>query len=131
MQTIENWNNFNSESGADVFKYVKFPTVQCTAAHFGNSTRSKELFDSWAGFSLLCPDIKMDQKIKLYGQFGDMETKHFSFKVNKCQNTTENGNHCHPSNEIDQYVHDASMRVWVIQRNAEMGQLSTNPYYVS
>ena len=103
-QTFEDWYNYDPETGTGAYKDVIFPTVQCTEEHFGNTTRSKELFDSWASFSLLCPDIKNDSSIKFYNKYGDMVTQHFTFTIEKCQNTTENNNHCHPPEEIDRYT---------------------------
>lgn len=60
-----------------------------------------------------------------------MITKHFTFKVDRCVNTTENGNYCHPAEEIDRYIKDATMRAWMVQNNAEMYQLAKDPYFIS
>ena len=46
-----------------------------------------------------------------------MINKHFSFRIEKCKNTTLNKNHCHSPHDIDEYIKDTSVHGWVIQDN--------------
>lgn len=60
-----------------------------------------------------------------------MATKHLTFKVEKCVNGTHNGHHCHSPQAIEDYIMETSITGWVIQWNAELEDISSEPYFVS
>ena len=39
------------------FTTTKIPVRECRQSDFGTSARAIELFESWAGFILACPDL--------------------------------------------------------------------------
>jgi len=45
---------------------------------------------------------------------GAMQSKSTTFSVEKCKNTTENNNFCHPQELIDEYVKDMTVDFWTI-----------------
>ena len=109
-----------------------YRAVQCSQEYFGNSSQARELFESWRGFSLICPDLDAHEMIKLQNTHGDMFNKHFSFRVERCVNSTANGNNCHSDEMIDQYISDASINGWVLQNNLVMrDKMHHNPIYKS
>ena len=45
------------------FKELRYPVRRCHQNDFGSSTKAKELFDSWNGFILVCPDLKKEDRL--------------------------------------------------------------------
>ena len=39
------------------FPEIEIPTKDCTQEDFGEGEDNKKIFDSWAGFTLICPDF--------------------------------------------------------------------------
>jgi hypothetical protein len=44
----------------------------------------KDLFDSWAGFSLICPDVSEESDFFLHGNQASMVSENFEFIIAKC-----------------------------------------------
>ena len=126
-QTDENWHVDDITDNEAIFKRKKFPAVQCTKDHFGNTTRSLQLFNAWKGFSLFCLDTPYMNQIKFFNEHGEMINKHFTMRVERCENTTTNGNFCHSPERISEYIEDASVHGWVIQDNVVMREELEHP----
>ena len=61
VQGVDDWYN----PVPSAFKRTYYPTRQCTQDDFGDDQESIDLFNSWAGFSLFCPDIPDGVDLKL------------------------------------------------------------------
>ena len=76
------------------------------------------MFDSWAGFSLICPDLKDDQDFLLEGNQALMISQNFEFRIAKCDDArrTERGESpCNPDRDaIEKYVRDIQIDAWAV-----------------
>ena len=43
------------------------------------------MFDTWIGFSLLCPDLPAGEGLTLLGTPSSMISKNFSFNIKRCK----------------------------------------------
>lgn len=59
----------------------------CTLEDFGTDQVSADLFYSWNGFMLLCPEMtnKDGKNLTLNGAWGMNQTSRIEFRVNRCQ----------------------------------------------
>ena len=124
---VEDWNIEDTTDLAKVFTRKTYSTVHCKPEHFGTTKRARELYDSWAGFSLFCINFDSIDSIALFDQHGEMFNKHFSFQIDRCINSTHNKDHCHSNEMIDDYISDASMHGWVIQDNLMLRDKPSHP----
>ena len=69
------------------------------------------------------------EKISFYNEHGEKYNKHLTMRVERCVNSTENNNHCHPNSMISDYLSDASMHGWVIQDNLVLRDTDHEPIY--
>lgn len=116
VQGSENWYQANPK---DFIKKNSTRARQCKLEDFGDGKESLGYFESWTGFSLLCPDVDNHDFI-LQNTLGSMISKYLSFEVRRCVNTTENGNWCHSPQEIDDYLSKSSVEFWTIQTHVDM-----------
>lgn len=54
---------------------------------------------------------------------------YLTFEVNRCTNTSENKNWCHPDYEIDEYLAKASIETWTIEKRVDMNKYYEEPSY--
>lgn len=75
-------------------------------------------FESWAGFSLICPQ-SVDFKIK--GDPSSMISNKMVIQIKKCNNETleEGEERCAPIEVIDEYVRDINVDTWVLHENVD------------
>jgi len=60
---------------------------RCIQEDFGIDEHSKEIFDIWDGFLILCPVTEgLKEKLKLWGHRGMMKTSTFDFRIGRCVN---------------------------------------------
>ena len=103
--------------------------MQCRPEHFGNTERSLQLFNTWAGFSHFCLEVENADKIKFYDEHGELFNKHLTMRAERCVNSTENDNHCQSNDYISDYLKDASLHGWVIQDNIVLRNIDSEPIY--
>ena len=65
----------------------------------------------------------------MWHTLGDMHSKYVSFEVRRCVNSTENGNWCHPDEEIDEYLKNASIEFWTVQTKVDMKKIDEAPLF--
>ena len=44
------------------------------------------------------------------------------FSVERCVNSTKNGNHCHNPDEIDNFIEDIFVDYWAIEYNIDLSK---------
>ena len=76
-------------------------------------TSLKNLFASWKGYMIMCPEVENKdwKKLKLNGAKGMMKTSSITLRVERCNEE----NFCESDAEIDKYISDISIQTWVIQ----------------
>ena len=63
------------------------------------------MWDSWAGFDLICPDIpEGDEGLFMRGDAAAMVSNVFSFEIDRCINGTDIV--CKKPEEIEAYIND-------------------------
>ena len=53
----------NNDYNTRTFDKIRYPVKQCEASDFGSTERHKELFDTWKGYFIVCPDLGADGKL--------------------------------------------------------------------
>jgi len=48
----------------------------------------EKYFNVWNGFSLICPDLKDDERFFLVGDSSEMVSSKYSFQIEACNNKT-------------------------------------------
>ena len=86
MQSSEDWYQTDNSK---IYGRNATRAKQCTVADFGDEQDKIDIFESWAGFSLLCPNLE-EYDFKLQNTLGNNITKYMSFEVRRCVNSTEN-----------------------------------------
>ena len=67
------------------------------------------MFEGWAGWSLICPDLKEGDGFVLHGDSASMKTQNWEFKINRCNDTLQKEmkrKPCHPKEEMDEWIKD-------------------------
>jgi len=115
---IENWEKSNP------YTFIKYPSRECQVRDFGQDQKSVKFFNSWKGFYMLCPDVNQvnatkkyrsqEQPLYLDGVLGGMQAESVQFSIERCKNTTENKNHCHSVEDIDEYMQVMTVDYWTI-----------------
>ena len=76
------------------------------------------MFDSWKGYSLICPDYS---EFKLQGNLAQMISQNIEMRLSKCQED------CSP--EMDQYVKDIQIDTWAIYEKIDLAKREGKPVY--
>lgn len=65
----------------------RVPAKWCTQEDFGNDDYDIEMFNSWLGFGIICPDFKNDSSFTLYndGLYYKYSTVNINFDI--CNST--------------------------------------------
>jgi len=95
---MEDWNNPDKP-----YKKIKYRGRHCKQEDFGTSKEDINLYESWSGFSLHCADMSTN-KLELESVSGSMVNKNIVISVERCQNSTENNNHCHSNQDINDFI---------------------------
>lgn len=66
------------------FSTQRYPVKQCQEKDFGHSEKAKELFASWAGFILVCPDIDDPNALSFQNTAADMISRSVTVEFNYC-----------------------------------------------
>jgi hypothetical protein len=66
--------DWHKPEGEGRFKYVDYSVRQCVQADFGTGPKAVTFFETWAGFSLLCPDLPEGVSLVLQGNTASMVT---------------------------------------------------------
>lgn len=75
---------------------------------------------------------KEDQKnINIVHRKVPYKESYLNIYVVKCMNTTENNNHCLPSDEIDQYLREKNLYIVLYSESVSTDNFSKNPIYSS
>ena len=90
------------------FKELRYPVRRCHQNDFGSSTKAKELFESWNGFILVCPDLKKEDRLKFEGDLAAMVSKSIGVKFEMCT-----GEKC--ANDKVEWLKDVQIDTWVVE----------------
>ena len=104
MTYVQKINDFNKME----FTESRVNVHECKEEDFGNTTKSKELFDSWKGFYLACPDLDADNPLILRGDPSAMESKVLGVKFEIC-----NSDDC-ASDKLE-WLKDLQIDTWVLE----------------
>lgn len=89
----------------------------CTKEDFGTDDRNmgEKIFNDWAGFLLLCPDLKKPDDLQVFGDPSSMVSKAVVFNIDQCnpEKAKKRGITCKNQTEIDAYVKDIQADTWV------------------
>lgn len=118
MQQTEDW----TQDKDNVYKYDNYAARDCIKEDFNEYEEDVQIFESWAGFKLLCPDLREDSRVQLYNKLGDMYAKSFVFSIEKCVGTTPNGEECYGDTEIEKFISDLSIDFWSIESFPNWGE---------
>lgn len=82
--TIE-WVNQKADWNQDSpFTYDTYKSKICEESDFGDDEKAKELFASWKGFTLICPETKAFDNIEMLGDKGSMKSKNIVINFKRC-----------------------------------------------
>jgi len=98
--------------------YIPFKV--CTQEDFGEDAISKEYFEMWAGFELICPKFAKDGGFFVQGEPVSMVSSTFEFNINRC--TKGNGRVCKSDKEIEAFINDIELDVWHLQLNMDFSK---------
>jgi hypothetical protein len=76
------------------------------------------MFESWAGFSLICPDF---DDFKLQGNTASMVSQNIEFRMTQCTSD------CSPT--MDDYVRDIQIDSWAIFEKINLAQRQGKPVF--
>ena len=98
-----------SATGEEVsMKY--YPAKRCEIEDFDNH---EEFFETWSGYITFCPSGQ--DLLMLQGQQSSINSKYISFRVERCQSSSEGDRTCKSNEEIDEFLKDAWVEGWVIE----------------
>ena len=63
LDFIEETNDYYASDPTKSVKKRHFKAKNCTQSDFGKSKKDMKNFQDWKGYSLICPDIKAEDKI--------------------------------------------------------------------
>ena len=79
-QTSVDWNNPESSR----YSHTRIEAKRCIKEDFGESERAEFFFNSWTGFSIVCPQLKVGQTFEIKGDAASMKADMFKFVINRC-----------------------------------------------
>ena len=101
------------------FETLRYPVKQCQEKDFGDSDKAKELFASWAGFILVCPDIDDPNALSFQNTAADMISRSVTVEFNYCtQNCSEN---------MKSWLNDVQVDLMVIEDRINYGDYTGRP----
>ena len=82
---------------------------------------AKKYFDLWNGFTLFCLDYTKSN-YPLLGSMSDMKSKGLLLEASYCVNTTDNGNHCHTQEKIDDFTKQINFETWSVSTKMDFSK---------
>ena len=82
----------------------------------------------WKGHSLLCPDRELMKTLMLKNEQGSKLTKHITFRIERCQNTTESQK-CHSNPDINKYIENIQVEAWIIDNKIDLEMYDKPPWH--
>ena len=67
------------------FTQKRYPVKVCQETDFGDSEKAKEIYATWAGFILVCPDIDDPNALSFQNTAADMISRSVTVEFNMCQ----------------------------------------------
>jgi hypothetical protein len=86
----------------------RFEAKPCELEDFGDPKYGKKIYDTWDGFSIMCPDVPKGQEIHLQGDPSTMVGTSFDFIIDRCnpKNPKLKGESCNGSGITNEWVKD-------------------------
>jgi hypothetical protein len=86
--------------------------VNLAAFEKNNSLYNHKVFDSWEGFSIICPNV--DDDIFLLGAEDEIKNTAILFMINRCHpdDVKEGELPCKSPKEIDDFVDKVQVETW-------------------
>ena len=88
----------------------------------GGKEEARSIFKTWTGISILCPYLKPNEDIKLYGDPSMMIAKNYEIQVSRCNGTTHEGKPCKPLNVINKYLEDLEVSIWAAYEKMDFNE---------
>lgn len=95
----------------------------------------EKYFNVWNGFSLICPDLKDDERFFLVGDSSEMVSSKYSFQIEACNNKTvselTNGRvtKCKMQSEIDAKVNQVQLDTWQLYNQMDYTLMTDDPLF--
>lgn len=106
------------------YKTVEYPWKFCSADDFqtidkrhhkyeslDNNNTAQKLWESWDGYTIICPDETNLPPIQLYGDRSSVYSKHMQFNIRMCDKK-KNPN-CKNESQINEYLKDLQIDTWM------------------
>lgn len=90
--------------------------------------RAKELFDTWQGRPIWCPDLRGKDSLILNGDRGFLKSKNIEFNIRMCSKA-KNPN-CKEDNDIKEYVKDVLLDSWALFEKIDYSILDNRPTFL-
>ena len=95
--------NYDPPNGR--FDEFEFPAKACTVEDFGKHKQSKETFDAWAGYSMICPDFdaittRPEKTFIMTGSMSSFVINRGMFVIERCRDH----DYCESDENIDLFI---------------------------
>ena len=119
---------------ADAGRYTNkyFKARPCEQKDFGTTPDSVDIFHTWDGFTIVCPEIEDGDGFTIKGDLGSMLSKKMNMVVERCNNTArlELGlSECYNKTEIEEYIEDLQVDVWTQFEKINYQEYEGKPIY--
>lgn len=97
---------------------------RCQPEDFGSLKQSKDLYELWQEhqYDIFCPDLQ-SRDIALYNQDGENVVKSMVIEVERCQSALNEPGFCKSEEEIDLFISDLKIKVYVLQKSYNLRKL--------
>lgn len=86
-----------------------------------------DLYNSWKGYTIACPNTKGKPKLLLAGDRGSMKSKHIQMNIRMCQK--ENNPNCKDKPDIIKFVKDIQLDTWAIFEKIDFAKFGHRPTF--
>ena len=122
----------------DKITVKEYPWKLCTAQDFeaidkrekdgkSGAVSAVNLFETWDGYTLICPDYSDDDPIHLSGDRGSSFSNHMQLNIRMC-NKTKNEN-CKDESIVKEYVKDLQVDTWIAEEKMDFMNFDGRPTY--
>ena len=102
FQQVE--DDFITNPGKNTKTIQRLEARQCEAADFGDKPWLVDFYESWDGFSIVCPHNPEGQAFKLEGDANKMHAKYFEFVIDRCVDVPGKPQKCKSPTDINKFI---------------------------
>ena len=124
-------DDYISNPGKNTQIKKRYEARNCTPEEFGSKPWEKAFYDSWDGFSIICPDIPEGEHFKLEGDNNKMHGQYYEFTMDRCTDDPEKPNKpkCKKPEEINNFIETFQIQAWQIYYKIDFSKMTDHPTF--